>query len=72
MKYWILPVSIGAGISVLVVAIIILAVHLSNNSNPDYPSLKFTIVGTNDLHGKYYASLLSRSDNLQKYGYGGL
>lgn len=72
MKKLILPASIGSGIGVLVISLVILGVTISNKSNSEYPSLKFTIVGTNDLHGKYYPSLLSRSDTLEKYGYGGL
>ncbi len=72
LKNLILPISIVGGTVVLVVAIVVLAVNLSNNENLGYPNIKFTIIGTNDLHGKYYPSLLSRSDNLEKYGYGGL
>lgn len=44
----------------LAVLFIIIEVEKSWTKNP---SIKFTIVGTNDIHGKYYASLLSREDN---------
>ena len=51
---------------------IVLVLNLDGYSTGGSPKLKFTIVGTNDLHGKYYPTLLSRSDTLEKYTFGGL
>ena len=36
------------------------------------PSLTVTVAGTNDIHGTFYSRLFKRTDNQEKYDYGGL
>ena len=36
------------------------------------PKLDIILVGTNDIHGTAYPTILSRKDTAEKYTYGGL
>lgn len=57
---------------VVVGAVVGLAVGLTVGNSDDVPSVGVLIVGTNDIHGGYYSTLLSRKDTGERYGYGGL
>jgi 2',3'-cyclic-nucleotide 2'-phosphodiesterase (5'-nucleotidase family) len=38
----------------------------------DLPKINITIVGTNDIHGGAYPTLISRKDTGERFNYGGL
>ncbi len=40
--------------------------------SPCFSELTVAVIGTNDIHGKAFPTLLARQDTGEKYNYGGL